>query len=86
MEEKIAKAVSVVFHPLLIPTYAMLLFMNIDTHFTLVIPEKYKYLTVLFVFLSSFAVPSLIMIILLKLGTINSLQMETRIITLFVSA
>ena len=87
MEEKIAKIISVLFHPLLIPTYALLLLINIDTHFTLVLPEKYRYLTVLFVFLTSFVLPSIIIFILLKLGTIKSLQMETRqerVIPLFV--
>lgn len=89
MEEKFAKVVSVIFHPLLIPTYALLLLININTHFTLVLPEKYRYLTVLFVFLSSFVLPSLVMLIMLKLGAIKSLHMESRqerVIPLFIVA
>ncbi len=89
MEERIAKVISVIFHPLLIPTYALALLLNINTHFTLVLPENYRYLTILFVFLTSFAMPALIMLILLKIGTIKSLQMETRqerVIPLFVVA
>lgn len=89
MEERIAKIISVIFHPLLIPTYAFALLLNINTHFTLVLPENYRYLTILFVFLTSFAMPALIMLILLKIGTIKSLQMETRqerVIPLFIVA
>ena len=77
------------FHPLLIPTYAMLILVNTKTHFTLVLPENFRYLTVLFVFLTSFVLPLLIMLILLKLGKIKSLEMVTRqerILPLFIVA
>ena len=89
MEEKFAKVISIIFHPLLIPTYALLLLININTHFNLVLPEKYRYLMVLFVFLTSFALPALIMLILLKVGQIKSLHMETRaerVLPLFIVA
>ena len=77
------------FHPLLIPTYAMLILVNIKTHFTLVLPENFRYLTVLFVFLTSFVLPLLIMLILLKLGKIKSLEMvsrQERVLPLFIVA
>ena len=78
MEEKIAKVISVIFHPLLIPTYALLLLINTNTHFTRVLPENYRYIIVAFVFLSSFVLPTLIMLILLKMGKIKSLEMKSR--------
>jgi membrane-associated phospholipid phosphatase len=78
MEKKIAKFISIVLHPLLIPTYALLLLINTNTHFTLVMPEKMRYATVLFVFLTSFVLPLLIMLILLKVGKIKSLEMKSR--------
>lgn len=78
MEKKIAKIISIIFHPLLIPTYALLLLINTNTHFTLALPEKLRYITVLFVFLTSFVFPLLIMLILLKVGKIKSLEMKTR--------
>ena len=89
MEQRFAKIVSMLFHPLLIPTYAMLILVNTKTHFTLVLPENFRYLTVLFVFLTSFVLPLLIMLILLKLGKIKSLEMVTRqerILPLFIVA
>ena len=78
MEEKAAKIISIIFHPLLIPTYALLLLINANTHFTLTLPADYRYIIVSFVFLSSFALPTLVMLILLKMGKINSLEMKSR--------
>jgi len=78
MEEKAAKIISIIFHPLLIPTYALLLLINTNTHFTLTLPLDYRYITVSFVFLSSFVLPTLVMLILLKMGKINSLEMKSR--------
>lgn len=89
MEEKIAKIISVIFHPLLIPTYAMLILINTKNHFILVLPLENRYLALLIVFLTSFLLPALFMLILLKLGTIKSLQMETkqeRVLPLFLTA
>ena len=89
MEHKIAKIISVVFHPLLIPTYALLVLINTNTHFTFVLPVNLRYITVLFVFLLSFVMPSLIIFILLKTGRINSLEMKTtqeRTLPLFIVA
>lgn len=78
METKLARVISVIFHPLLLPTYAMLILININTHHILVLPLKFRYLTVLFVFLTSFVMPTLIFTILLKLGKIQSLEMHSR--------
>ncbi len=89
MEQRFAKIVSMLFHPLLIPTYALLILVNTKTHFTLILPENFRYLTVLFVFLTSFVLPLLIMLILLKLGKIKSLEMvnrQERVLPLFIVA
>lgn len=78
MEEKLAKLISILFHPLLIPTYAMLILINTNNHFVLVLPIENRYMAVGIVFLTSFVLPALFMLILLKVGTIKSLQMESR--------
>lgn len=44
----------------------------------LVLPQNFRYMTVLFVFLTSFVMPSLIFLILLKLGKIRSFEMHSR--------
>jgi membrane-associated phospholipid phosphatase len=89
METKFAKAISIIFHPLLLPTYAMLILINIKTHHMLVLPQNFRYMTVLFVFLTSFVMPTLIFLILLKLKKIKSLEMPTsgeRTLPLFIVA
>lgn len=78
MEEKLAKLISIIFHPLLVPTYAMLILINSNNHFAFVLPVENRYMALLIVFLTSFVLPALFMLILLKIGTIKSLHMETR--------
>jgi len=78
MEKTIARIISVIFHPLLVPTYALLILINLKTSLIFVMPLEHRYLTLLMVFLISFVMPSLIIFILYKLGFIKSLQMKTR--------
>ncbi len=78
MEKTIARIISVIFHPLLVPTYALLILINLKSSLLSVMPVGHRYLTVVMVFLISFVMPSLIIFILYKFGFIKSLQMETR--------
>ena len=87
MEKQFAKLISVLFHPLLMPSYALLLLFTTDYYFVLVLPLQYKYLILSFVFLTTFVLPSLMMLILLKAKMISSLQMESskeRVLPLFI--
>lgn len=89
MEKKIAKIVSIIFHPLLIPTYAMLILINTKNHYTLMLPIESRYIALAIVFLSSFVLPSVFVLILLKMGVVKSLQMESkqeRVAPLFMTA
>ncbi len=78
LEKKIAQFISVVFHPLLIPSYVLLLLFQIRVHFIMILPQDYRYLLLLIVVLSTCVMPALIMFILLKLKYVKSLQMESR--------
>lgn len=78
MEEKVARLISVLFHPLLMPTYASLLLFNIPSHFNFSLPENYRYLVPAFVFASTFLFSALIMLIYLKMGFVKSLAMKDR--------
>jgi len=75
MSTTLAKIISAIFHPLLVPTYALLLIINLKTHSILSLPEEYRYVVVVFVFLTTFVLPSLVIFILLKFGKISSLEM-----------
>ncbi len=78
MSTGLAKIISAIFHPLLVPTYALLLLINIHTHSILALPADFRYIIVAFVFLTTFVLPSLIIFILLKFGKINSLEMHSQ--------
>jgi len=76
MERQLARIISALFHPLLLPTYALLLLFSTNFYFVLVLPSQYKYLILGFVFITTFILPSVMIFILLKADMINSLQME----------
>jgi len=78
MNINIAKIISAIFHPLLVPTYALLLLLNLQTHSMLMLPADFKYIIVAFVFTTTFILPSIIIYILLKFGKIQSLQMQSQ--------
>lgn len=78
MNLRFAKIISIVFHPLLVPTYAILLMMNLQIHSILVLPLKYRYIIVVFVFITTFVLPSIVIFILLKAGKIKSLEMRSQ--------
>jgi len=78
MTNRLAKVISAIFHPLLVPTYALLILMNLQTHSILAIPVDFRYIIVVLVFLSTFVLPSGLIFILLKTGKIKSLEMQTR--------
>ncbi|MBC8320291.1 MAG: hypothetical protein H8E34_06195 [Bacteroidetes bacterium] len=78
MTHRLAKIISIIFHPLLVPTYALLLLINLQTHTILALPVNYRYIIVVMVFLATFVIPSIIIFILLKAGKIKSLEMHSR--------
>ena len=78
MEEKTARLISVLFHPLLMPTYAAILLFNIPSHFNFVLPLNYQYLVPAFVFATTFMISALFMLIYLKMGLVKSLEMNDR--------
>ena len=73
-----ALTISVLFHPLLMPTYAALLLFNIQSHFNLSLSISYSLLVPAFVFVTTFVFPGLLMLIYLKMGFIKSLEMKSR--------
>ncbi len=78
LEEKLAHTISVLFHPLLIPSYVLILMLQMRVHFIMVLPDDYQYLLIGMVLLTTCVLPALIMLIMLKLKFVNSLQMETQ--------
>ncbi len=75
--KNLAQLVSLVFHPLLLTSYAFLLMFALPTYFSLY-PYIYKKSVFLIIFTASFISPLLIILILLNLRKIDSLQLNNR--------
>ena len=78
MERHFAKAISYLFHPLLMPTLAMWLILNSDLYFIQFIPRDFKLTIYGLTFAFTCFMPVLNAIFLLKNGFIKSFQMETK--------
>ncbi len=78
MSSLAARIISTIFHPLLVPTYGLLILINLNTHSILMINEEYRYYIVAFVFISTFFIPTLIILIMKKIGVVYSLEMHTQ--------
>lgn len=76
MIKKIASALSLVLHPLLMPTLGLLVIFSTQSHITY-IPFEYRRLIVIIVLVSTCILPLSIMPLLLQLRIIKSMQMET---------
>jgi membrane-associated phospholipid phosphatase len=78
METKFAKAISFIFHPLLITTYSFIILFSLHTFFSLVIPPLAKLMILGIVFVVTFLFPALLILVLWKRGLISELNMNKR--------
>ncbi len=78
MEKTFARALSVLFHPLLVPTYFLLILFRLPFFNLLYIPVKIKMLVLLFVFVLTFVLPTLVTVGMWFLKLIDSMEMRHR--------
>jgi hypothetical protein len=78
METRLAKIISVLFHPVLMPTYIIGIILNLDAFFVLILSVKAKLLLLGMVFVSTCILPLSIVLLIKHSGKILSLQMEKR--------
>lgn len=78
MEIKLAKIFSIVFQPLLIPTYTLMILFNLKNHIALGIPLSARQMISGMVFITTFLLPALFLLFLYKRGIIKTLQMYAR--------
>jgi membrane-associated phospholipid phosphatase len=76
-EEKLAKWISVIFHPLLMPTYGFLLIFCTKNYISTFVILRYKIIIIGITFLFTFVFPAINAFVLLKMGRIRSLEMES---------
>ncbi|MCK9219564.1 MAG: hypothetical protein PHF97_02765 [Bacteroidales bacterium] len=75
MEDRIARVLSYLFHPIMMPCYVLLVMFQIDALFPLLMPWKYKLLLMGIVFLTTVLLPLFFTFILFRLQFISSLFM-----------
>ena len=78
MEERIAKIITLVFHPLFIPFYMLLVLLNVNLFFAMMIPVKVKLLLGALVFLTTIILPLLVVFLMVRMKLVKSFRMEAR--------
>jgi hypothetical protein len=78
MNNKIAQFLSFVFHPVLMPTYALLLIFRQSTYFAHTIPNETKFKLFEIILLNTLILPVIISYIMVRRGWISSLEMQAR--------
>ncbi len=78
METKIAKVISNVFHPLLMPTYSLIVLFYIKSYLYLVFPGNTRVAIIAIVFFNTALMPALIFFFMKLRNIISSLRMEDR--------
>ncbi len=78
MNKKFAQFLSVVLHPVLMPTYALLLIFRQSTYFSYSVSPEAKIALYSIILLNTLALPVIISYILIKRGWIKSFEMEKR--------
>ena len=77
METRLAKTLSLLLHPLLMPTYGFLLIFCTKNYISTFTPFSLKVVILSITFVFTFMLPALNAFILLKMGRIKSFEMET---------
>jgi len=78
MEERIAKVISFIFHPLLLPTYIIAVLINLNVFFALMIPDEAKWKIIILVLITSAIFPLIIMYGMYRLKLVKSLLIDSR--------
>jgi hypothetical protein len=78
MNQRFAQFLSLAFHPVLMPTYALLLIFRESTYFAHTISDEIKYRLFSIIILNTLILPVLISYILVRRGWIKSLEMQRR--------
>lgn len=78
MEARIARIISLVFHPLLIPTFFIAVLIHLDVFFALMIPSDSKWKIIVLVLITSAIFPMMVVYGMYRFGIIRSLYMEKR--------
>jgi hypothetical protein len=78
MEDRIAKVVSYIFHPILIPLYSLIIIFQLNIFQIYCIPPALKWLITGMVAIGTIVLPVTLMLLFVRRGHISSIRMEQR--------
>jgi len=78
MEKRLAQIISILFHPILIPTYGLMLLFSINSYFTMQIMLKARFALTLMMFSSTVAIPLILFVIYKRKGIITDFYMKDK--------
>ncbi|MBE0661612.1 MAG: hypothetical protein IH597_04010 [Bacteroidales bacterium] len=78
IETATARAISYIFHPMLLSTYAMIILFNMRVYFSMGIPSKAKWMIGILIFIITGLLPMLTALLMSRLGITKSIQMDQR--------
>lgn len=78
IETSLARIISIVFHPMLLTTYAFAILFNFRAYFSLGIPSTAKWMIGIFVLVITALLPLMLMLIMSRLGIIRNLMLQER--------
>ncbi len=78
MNHKLAQFLSIILHPVLMPSYALLLIFSQSTYFSYTVSPEGKFALFSIIILNTLLLPVIISYILVKRGWIKSLEMQKR--------
>jgi hypothetical protein len=78
MEKSISRIISILFHPLLIPTYIISILLNQNAFFSLILPADAKWKIIALVFLITAAFPVVVMLGMYRFGLVQTISMDRK--------
>jgi hypothetical protein len=78
MEPRFSKTISFIFQPLLMPTLAMSILLQMPVYFAVVIPAQAKWMLLGIIFFTTFFLPASLIFLMARRGMIHSLYIEAR--------
>lgn len=78
MEEKFARIISIIFQPLLIPTFSLIILFSLNSYISFAIPSSAKNMILAMIFIVTFVFPAIFIYLFYKRGIIRSITMEKR--------
>lgn len=78
MDEKVAKIISIVTHPIFMLTWAMLIMFNQEAYFVMILPQKLRWSIILLTLGNTAILPAILIWIMARQKLISSLHMPLR--------